>query len=412
MATYSENPIIILDSSNSSNSSSGALVVDGGVAIKKNIFVSGTTASFHDNILLLNSNPISSNDTGIIWERFSTDISSSNRKFSGLLFNETLDEFSTSYLQTEPSSGTASIHSYTNLKSSELTLVSTRNSIGINSGGALNVLGGANFSKNLFVGDTLNVLNAVITNLTVANNFVNDFLYTESLFKDTTTSTSFQSKINYTASNLNSGSYLIQFSYDISSSTEYLNFNTQFLLDNIIEHDYINTVVNKSDIFTVSSFIFKTLNTGNHTIDLFYKKNSSKGSVGISNAKVFLYKLAPSSTYFFENSPILYTTNTFFQDVLTDTFSIPGGTYVIFVSSLITSSSEFSNYSINLLINNVLEHSYTNSIINKNDIDVFSITLIKFYTAQSISFNLQFKKNSSKGSVGISNSKILFFRLE
>jgi hypothetical protein len=117
MASYQVNPLEILDTTNSTGvGSGGSLTVGGGVSIGKdthiggNITVSGTSASFSDNIIVLNSGATTSQDTGLLLERASTDVSAGNN-YSALVYSETSDEFRFGYA-TSDTRGTITLNSY------------------------------------------------------------------------------------------------------------------------------------------------------------------------------------------------------------------------------------------------------------------------------------------------------------
>jgi tetrahydrodipicolinate N-succinyltransferase len=85
MASYQFNPINILDTSNATSlTDGGSMTLGGGISIGKdaliggNVSISGTTTSFSDNILLVNKNPSISTDTGIIFQRYTSDIQNNN----------------------------------------------------------------------------------------------------------------------------------------------------------------------------------------------------------------------------------------------------------------------------------------------------------------------------------------------
>jgi len=104
MASYQFNPINILDTSNATSlTDGGSMTLGGGISIGKdtliggNISISGTTTSFSDNILLINKNPSTSTDTGIIFQRYSADIQN-NKNYAGIIYSEQNDTFNLGYL--------------------------------------------------------------------------------------------------------------------------------------------------------------------------------------------------------------------------------------------------------------------------------------------------------------------------
>lgn len=107
MASYQFSPIEILDTTNATSvSSGGALQVDGGASIRKNVFVggnlsvSGTTTSFADNILVINGNPSDSVDTGLLFGRYSPDIQN-NDNYSAIIYSESADVFQFGYAEAD-----------------------------------------------------------------------------------------------------------------------------------------------------------------------------------------------------------------------------------------------------------------------------------------------------------------------
>jgi hypothetical protein len=107
MTSYSYDPTHILNTSNASGvGSGGALTLDGGAAIGKDLFVggnlsiSGSTTSFADNILVINENPCNSFDTGLLFERFTGDITS-NHNYSAIIYSESSDQFQFGYVESD-----------------------------------------------------------------------------------------------------------------------------------------------------------------------------------------------------------------------------------------------------------------------------------------------------------------------
>lgn len=116
MASYQVNPIEILDTTNSTGvGTGGSLTVGGGMSVGKNIYiggnvnVSGTAVSFADNIIILNANPMTSQDTGILLQRSGNDNLVDNN-YAGLIYSEVSDEFKFGYAMAD-TRGTLSLHS-------------------------------------------------------------------------------------------------------------------------------------------------------------------------------------------------------------------------------------------------------------------------------------------------------------
>ena len=71
---------------------SNAINYTSSINITGNLAISGTTTSFGDNMLVLNSNPKNSSDTGILLQRYSSDVTDS-KNYSGIIYSEINDEF-------------------------------------------------------------------------------------------------------------------------------------------------------------------------------------------------------------------------------------------------------------------------------------------------------------------------------
>jgi len=368
---YIENKIRILNTEGSSitsaNYSSGAFIVDGGGIIAQNLVigeglkVEGTTASFGDNFLLINEDPIDSSDAGIVFERFNSDTTSgSSKQYASIYFSEQDDRFCFAYLNSDPERGYVAIDNLSALCAYEIELGSTTNALGIGSGGSLTVLGGGSISKDLFVGDSLfvnsdivsdvlissfstidnlNVSNltsecSVLTKFTSQNAYIDTLsvgtlvgvtmdmdslqsFYTESLFKSSTTCTNYIEKINSTSTSLMSSTFLIKLSYEIDTSQFFGNYDIRFTLNGNVEFVESGSTLRNTDSENKQWFTVKTLPTGFQTILLeFRKKQGFNGTVSISDAKVLLLEISPLSYDFVEQIGMLSTTCTNFVNVI------------------------------------------------------------------------------------------------
>ena len=193
----------VLDTRNSVSISSGALVVDGGTGISKdlnvggnvvvagNLTVSGTTTTVDtqtvlvkDNILVLNSAPFPSADGGLLVKRGPVDVGS---VYAGLFYKESTDEYTFAYTSTDPGSSSVVIDNYIPLRARKLILTSTDDDSVNVSSGALISNGGGYFGKSLVVagygmtvgslfvtGGNLITPNLHATNSTTSNLFVTD----------------------------------------------------------------------------------------------------------------------------------------------------------------------------------------------------------------------------------------------
>ena len=135
MTSYQFNPINILDSTNATSiTDGGSLTLGGGIAISKdayiggNVSISGTTTSFADNILLINKNPTSSSDTGIIFQRHNSDVSNS-RNYAGIIYSEQNDCFNLGYLTSDVNRGSVTLDSLVPLNVKDITTTSVSSGV-------------------------------------------------------------------------------------------------------------------------------------------------------------------------------------------------------------------------------------------------------------------------------------------
>ncbi len=136
MAQNTFNPINILDTTDATGvGSGGSLTIGGGASIEKdfyvggNISVSGTTTSFSDNIILINKNPTNSCDTGLLFERFTNDISD-NQNYSSILYSEISDEFHFGYVSSDINRNNATVNSFARIKTNGINSIANSNTIG------------------------------------------------------------------------------------------------------------------------------------------------------------------------------------------------------------------------------------------------------------------------------------------
>lgn len=169
MTSYTFDPIHILNTSNTTSiTGGGSFAVDGGASVGKNLYVggnlniSGTTTSFSDNIIVINQNPESSVDTGILLQRYSTDISNNNN-YAGIIYSETNDEFVFSYLESDPNKTSITFNNLIPIKTKSLIISSTENTLGLNNGGGLTIFGGASINKSLYVNESITTNNLYLT---------------------------------------------------------------------------------------------------------------------------------------------------------------------------------------------------------------------------------------------------------
>jgi hypothetical protein len=182
MASNQINPLNILNSSNATGlGSGGSLNVLGGVSINKdtfiggNISISGTTASFADNMIVINSNPSGSVDTGILFQRYTSDISNSNN-YSSITYDETNDIFRFGYITSDPQRASGTVNSYIPIQTNKIVsdTITTANLIATNITAnnylfsTTNITASNIYSTNLSAA-SLSVTNAILTNVTTTN---------------------------------------------------------------------------------------------------------------------------------------------------------------------------------------------------------------------------------------------------
>jgi hypothetical protein len=205
MASYQFNPINILDTSNATSlTDGGSMTLGGGISIGKdtfiggNISISGTTTSFSDNILLINKNPSISTDTGIIFQRYTSDIQNNNN-YAGIIYSEQNDAFNLGYLVSDADRNYVSMGNLASLNTKDIstgnlnftgnlykngtlynpgTQWTTTNSDISYTSGNVNTsnlittnISGSNLrlSGDLYVGGTLSVVNVTTTNVVDIN---------------------------------------------------------------------------------------------------------------------------------------------------------------------------------------------------------------------------------------------------
>ncbi len=150
-------PVRISNTQSSSGVSSGALVVNGGIAVGANSTINGTLNMGGNSIIQL------------AYPTNSTDAASKqyvDQQISNITVGSVTGNFTTGQVIIADSNGNA-IRGFDNLTFSNNTLTlnsasnlfinNTNNAIGLGSGGSLTTLGGASFGKNVFIGGELDV---------------------------------------------------------------------------------------------------------------------------------------------------------------------------------------------------------------------------------------------------------------
>jgi hypothetical protein len=127
MASYQFNPINVLDTTNATSlTDGGSMTLGGGISIGKdtyiggNVSISGTTTSFSDNILLVNKNPTQSTDTGIIFQRYTSDIQNTDN-YAGIIYSEQNDSFNLGYLVSDADRNYVSMGNLVSLNTKNIT---------------------------------------------------------------------------------------------------------------------------------------------------------------------------------------------------------------------------------------------------------------------------------------------------
>lgn len=185
---------------NSTNISSGSLVVSGGMGIQKDVFIGGSlringnlsilgastiidteTLVLRDNIIVMNNSipTIAGVDGGLLIKRFSDGFSNTEGNiFAGVIYKEDVDEFSFIYTSDTSPNLTVNISQYLPIRAKGIVLTNTENAIGIGTGGGLIVKGGGSIDKTLFadkidarevIADNLNSSNFDVSNMSVGN---------------------------------------------------------------------------------------------------------------------------------------------------------------------------------------------------------------------------------------------------
>lgn len=437
-----ENPIMILDTSNISdiNTTSASLMSLGGAYLEgdlvvSNLFVTGTTASFADNILLLNTSTTDGSDMGLVMQRLNTHVSDNNN-FAAIIYSEISDEFCFGYLQNDPNRENISFQNFAPIHADSLQLRSNTNAIGFTTGGAFTNFGGGAIAQdlyvgcNLFVGKDINysgilsggslvINNAIINNLSVGSvlassgNVDLNFFYTDSTFPSTTVSTIFQDKINITTSNLTIDSYLIQFAYKMSTSNNFRDYQVRLILNGAQEYISTDTNVRFTDDKSHKSFLVKTLPGGPQTLQLQYRKVSGPGSITISDAKILLYNISFFDSY---QSSALFsssTTSNQFQTQLSDVSPVlPSGTYVVLFTYKITTGNNFGDWEVQFFIDSMQQYISSSTNIRSSDTPVYTyFVYITFPSETTHTLLFQYRKVGTGNAITISNVDVLLFKI-
>ena len=171
---------------NSTNASNGSLVVKGGVGVGRdlsvqgnmtvngNLTVNGTTVTVNtetvlvkDNLIVLNSSPISEGDGGILIKRYNGSVGTTGNNYAGVFYKESRDLMSFAYTASDPGAGELSISNYMGIETGIIRVTDTSNSTDV-SNGSINTPGGLSVGKDIVVGGkvTSPLVNANSCNIT------------------------------------------------------------------------------------------------------------------------------------------------------------------------------------------------------------------------------------------------------
>ena len=428
MASYSQTGIYILDSSNATDiSNGGSFTTNGGVSIGKDIYIggnlnmSGESASFADNVILLNSNPSELVDTGIVIKRYNSD-------YSSIIYSESLNEFQFGYC-TENINKNAIINEFIPIRVGGINIEGgglfvsniTATNLYINNSLSSNLFNSTNstiksiYSTSISSG-SLNVTNSKFTN-TTTNTLITTFISSGSLnsinsnLTNVTTNTlvatnSSFTLINSTNSILTNVTIKSIYATGISSgSLNVTNFNstnitTNTLIATFISSGSLNSINSNLTNITTNTLIatnssFTLINSTNSiltnsTIKSIYATCISSGSLNVTNSNFTNITTASFNTNSLLSSTIkvtgttssLLTQNGIYSGIYTDGYSF------LQMSSNITSGSHilFSTIGYNSFGKIRYNNNNNNMNITTNGIERFSfVSNGDFITAGDIS---------------------------
>ena len=269
--------VTITNSTSSTDSSHGSLIIYGGVGIGENLNISGnaiingdltvrgTTATINtsslniqDNMIVVNSAPAGLSDGGILVKRYVDGINStSGTNYAGFFYKESSDEFTLALTDTDITSGSITLGNYLPLRANYINLQSTVDAIGIGSGGALTILGGASISKSIFIGGNLTAIsstlsNAVFTNISSATLNISTGITSGSILNTGLISTN---NLTATSSTFSNAVFT-----NISSAT--LNISTGITTASVLNTGLISTNNLTATSSTLSNAVFTNISTG------------------------------------------------------------------------------------------------------------------------------------------------------
>lgn len=187
--TSAGSQVNIENTTDSGNSNTGALVVNGGAGVMKNLNVGGNvviggdltvsgitttlnteTVLLEDNLLVVNSGPSPLSDGGLLVKRFQSGTSGST-DYAGLFYKQSDNTFVFADTLSDPGKTNVMINRYLSVRMDKLFIVSTENAIGLGTGGNLTINGGASIAKDVYMGGDIRLplANSIILSNTNGN---------------------------------------------------------------------------------------------------------------------------------------------------------------------------------------------------------------------------------------------------
>lgn len=171
--------VTITSTKESTNSGTGAFIVNGGVGVSKNLNIGGNvvvggdltvsgvtttlnteTVLIEDNLLVINSGPSPLSDGGLLVKKFQSGTTGTT-DYAGIFYKQSDNRFLFANTLADPGKNDITITNYLPATAFSLNLISTENAIGVGSGGALSIIqGGANIQKDLWLGGNLYLPNS------------------------------------------------------------------------------------------------------------------------------------------------------------------------------------------------------------------------------------------------------------
>jgi hypothetical protein len=284
MASNYTNPINILDSNNATGlGSGGSLNVEGGASIKQdtfiggNVSISGTTTSFSDNILLINKNPTQSTDTGIIFQRYTSDIQN-NDNYAGIIYSEQNDAFNLGYLVSDADRNYVSIGNLVSLNTKEITT------------------GNINFTGNLYKNGTLYNPGSQWTTTNSDISYTSGNVITSNLITTNISGSNLRlSGDSYIDGNVNFNGNLYKNGslYNPGSQWTTLNSDIFYTSGNVITSNLITTNISGSNLrLSGDLYIDGTLSVVNVTTTNVVDINISTGTITVSGTSTLTNVIA------------------------------------------------------------------------------------------------------------------------